>query len=226
MQAGPLPADDRPEEELRDLAQALSGNRIDAEGGLAQMDSADLRRAWQALREKSPEAFAPPASRLAEWRRRQAEASEAAGQWFAAAWHLAGLIDDNPEDGSLRQRRAEALGRMADWPTALAEAVKAVELQPDAWEDWYQRGTAEGQLGHWDRAAADLATAFELAHDPDLGPGQAARMRLEAGDLPGYRKECEKLLAITRTRKASGRPRRRRGPACWRRRPWPTPPRW
>ncbi len=104
------------------------------------------------------------------------------------------MINDDSDDGSLRRRRARALGRTSDWTTALAEATKAVELQPDEWEGWYQRGTAEGQLGQWDLATADLATAFELARDPDLGPGQVARWRLGAGDLPGYRHACEKLL--------------------------------
>ena len=58
--------------------------------------------------------------------------------------------------------------------------------------------------GGWPTGRRPWPTAFELAHDPDLGPGQAARMRLEAGDLAGYRKECEKLLASHADTKSVG----------------------
>jgi WD40 repeat protein/serine/threonine protein kinase len=54
-----LPCDERPAEDLRQLAQLLSGSQIDDNGGLVPVDPSILRQAWEDLRAKYPDDFAP-----------------------------------------------------------------------------------------------------------------------------------------------------------------------
>jgi WD40 repeat protein len=56
-----------------------------------------------------------PAKRRQFWRRQRAQAAETAGQWFAAAFHLRRLLDDDPGNAALSARleKAEAALRQA-----------------------------------------------------------------------------------------------------------------
>ncbi len=53
-----LPRDERPLDDLRLLAQAFSGHRIDDTGGLIPLEPDRLREAWETLRKKYPGEFA------------------------------------------------------------------------------------------------------------------------------------------------------------------------
>jgi WD40 repeat protein/serine/threonine protein kinase len=57
-----LPRDERPADDLLQLARLLAGSQIDTNGGLIPVDPADLRRAWDGLRARYPDDFAqrPP----------------------------------------------------------------------------------------------------------------------------------------------------------------------
>jgi WD40 repeat protein len=55
-----LPQEDRPTADLVLLAELLSARRFDARGDLIPLEPADLRHAWQTLRDRYPQEFAPP----------------------------------------------------------------------------------------------------------------------------------------------------------------------
>jgi tetratricopeptide (TPR) repeat protein len=190
-----LAPDQRSVESLGALGRVLAGLRLDPAGGLIPYDSIALRDEWAALRAKAPGDFSTSPSAVTAWRKRQATAAEAAGQWFAAAWQLDHLLADAPDDGDFRRRRAAAAIKLGDWRRAADDAARAIRVQPTNPDNWYQRGMALSQLGTWDRAAADFARAVRLREDPHGAVGLAAKVRLEAGDTDGYRRACRELLA-------------------------------
>jgi WD40 repeat protein len=55
-----LPNDDRPVEDLDQIACVLAGAQVDATGGLVPLAGEDLRRAFEALRARYPQEFACP----------------------------------------------------------------------------------------------------------------------------------------------------------------------
>src|SRR5205807_1213917 len=78
-----LPTTDRPSDDLLRQAQLQSSHRIDPTGSFVPLEQGTLRTDWQALRARYAEdSSASPADVLA-WHRRQADASQAAGDWFA-----------------------------------------------------------------------------------------------------------------------------------------------
>jgi tetratricopeptide (TPR) repeat protein len=189
-----LAPDARPTEALLTLGRALSGHKLDAAGGLVALGPAELFDEWARLRAQSPEACVPSAEQVLAWRRRQVAASEAAGQWHAAAWHLDRLLQAEPNRAEHRQRRAAAFAKLEQWRLAADETERAIRLQPGLPELWYQRGVALGKLGRWDEAAAFLAKAIELRADPRRAAPLPALVALEAGNRAGYSKECALLL--------------------------------
>jgi hypothetical protein len=98
-----LLVDDRPIEDLRQLAQLFSGETDPRAGGLSPPQSESLRDIWQRLRAKYPSSFATTAPEISAWHKFEAENCEAQRQWFAAAFHLRRLMTISP---ALRLARA------------------------------------------------------------------------------------------------------------------------
>lgn len=87
--------DDRPVEEWVALARLYSSHQIDTSGGYVPIDSAELRRAWDAVqagREPHHDAVVPTERPLA-WHRQLADRAERWQRAAAAVWHLDRLID-------------------------------------------------------------------------------------------------------------------------------------
>ncbi len=190
-----LVADERPMEVLLGLGRVLTGLRLDDTGSLVPFEPGMLRTEWQRLRQQYPASFVTSPDEIAAWRRRQVEECEGAGQWFAAVWHLGKLIEAEPAQVDYRRRRAAAWARLGQWADAAADCSEAILLRPGDPDLWYQRGLAQGKLGHWNRAAIDFGKALELRTDPRGSANTLARVRLEAGNLAGYRQACQELLA-------------------------------
>ena len=64
------------------------------------------------------------------WHAEQAQQSQQAGDWFAAAFHLGRLLPSRPWDAGLRARRAYALSRLGRTAEAASHALQAVLLDP------------------------------------------------------------------------------------------------
>jgi WD40 repeat protein/tetratricopeptide (TPR) repeat protein len=188
-----LPTDGRPVADLVALAQVLTGLRIDETGGRSQLAPAALRDRWAKLREQYPNDFAPVGT-VSDWHAAQADASEGAGQWFAAAWHLAKLAAATPDRADVRRRLARAFGEQGAWESAAAAATGAITLDPGDREAWQQRGMAHGEMKHWDAAVADLTQAYALTQEPQRRIALMALLPLAAGDRDGYRRVCRELL--------------------------------
>src|SRR5262249_29738278 len=88
--------------------------------------------AWQTLKARYPQDFSSLSAFTAEqtlaWHRREAEASEAAGDWFAVRFHFGRLLEAEPANEDLRLRRARAAIALADWQQASADYAKLPRL--------------------------------------------------------------------------------------------------
>jgi Flp pilus assembly protein TadD len=103
------------------------------------------------------------------WHAAEARSSEAAGQWFAAAFHLDRLLPSRPWDAGLHARLAYARTRLGQPQPAMVHYLHALTLNPHArlWPSVpgaSRRGEAAAASGDWPAAAAEFRLA---AHQPD-----------------------------------------------------------
>jgi tetratricopeptide (TPR) repeat protein len=126
-----LAPDERPQEDLLRLVRVLAAHRLDHTGTFVPLAAEELRAAWQLLRAKYPQDFSVPAGQALAWHRREAEACEAAGAWFAARKHLDRLIEAEPANTVLRQRRARAATALQDWKQASEDYARFPRLESD-----------------------------------------------------------------------------------------------
>ncbi|HKS35816.1 MAG TPA: WD40 repeat domain-containing protein, partial [Verrucomicrobiae bacterium] len=113
-----LTPDSRPTDELMLLGQLLSGHKSEQIGGGLPPETEALRIAWQTLTRGQPSEFTVSPTEIAAWHRREAEASEKAGQWSAAVFHWDHLIRTTPDEQAFRDRRTTALKRLDSDRTA------------------------------------------------------------------------------------------------------------
>ncbi|MBU6401458.1 MAG: WD40 repeat domain-containing protein, partial [Verrucomicrobia bacterium] len=90
-----------PAPELMEVAQAISGQWIDASGAAVPMDPEMLRSVWEKTRTRHPDLFSTSAERVVLWRREQAQECERDQAWFAARFHLDRLTQRAPTDSAL-----------------------------------------------------------------------------------------------------------------------------
>jgi tetratricopeptide (TPR) repeat protein len=124
-----LAPDERPKEDLLRLVQVLSGHRLDSTGAFAPLTPEEFRAAWQVLKARYPQDFSVSAEQALACHRREAEACEAAGQWFAARKHLDRLILAEPANDALRHRRVRASIALGDWPPVIDDYAKLPRLE-------------------------------------------------------------------------------------------------
>jgi tetratricopeptide (TPR) repeat protein len=126
-----LRPEERPKEDLLRLVQVLAGHRLDDTGGFTPLTNQEMRAAWQLLKATYPQDFSVSAGQSLAWHRRQAEECEAAGEWFAARFHLAHVLEAEPANEVLRQRRAHAAVALGDWQQASADYARLPKLESD-----------------------------------------------------------------------------------------------
>jgi WD40 repeat protein/tetratricopeptide (TPR) repeat protein len=190
--------DERPIEELRLLAQALSGHRIDDTGGYVPLTDEEHAALWQRLRKEHPDAQPTAPERERAWHAAQAEACEDAGRWADAAAHLTPLIEAQPYRWRLWARRGRAWLEQEQWEKAIADLDAAVERGAEDPSVWLDRGDAYAERGRFREAAGDFARALALGME-HVEPRQALAL-LGAGDRPGYRAACARMLALLNER--------------------------
>jgi WD40 repeat protein/tetratricopeptide (TPR) repeat protein/tRNA A-37 threonylcarbamoyl transferase component Bud32 len=141
--------------------QVLTGLELDADGQVRPLNAP----VWQERRKRLGERgdLAPAAGTVHEWHRREARAAEAAGQWFAAQWHLERLGEDQPtsEDIPFHRGRAYFLSNRPD--RAVPELTKALASDNTTAVTWYFRGRAYAALNQNDKAVADFSEAINRA---------------------------------------------------------------
>jgi WD40 repeat protein/serine/threonine protein kinase/Flp pilus assembly protein TadD len=108
---------------------------------------------------------------------------------------------DDPGDPLTLSRAADRLrtnGREQEAAEMLGQvlAIYTTALERDAQEAslWNYRGNTYASLEHWKEASADFAKAMELQKDDPLPYYRQALLRLQLGDIPGYRRVCADML--------------------------------
>jgi eukaryotic-like serine/threonine-protein kinase len=104
---------------------STDGNRLLAAGSGGRIlvwDAAAPR-----LRGRGP----PQRGGRPDWYSSQAAQFEAAGEWFAAAWHLGRVLDGDLKNGTVLARRAWAHAEDGQWGKAEVDSAQAVALGQD-----------------------------------------------------------------------------------------------
>jgi WD40 repeat protein/tetratricopeptide (TPR) repeat protein len=140
-------------------AQVFTGLTLDQDGRARPLDAAGWREQRERLGERGDPS--PSAEALREWHRREARAADAAAQWFAAAWHLGRLEDDEPASEDLHARRGRAYVLAGRPREAVDELTPVVASQPRRVDVWNLRGMAYAALNQDDKAVADFSKAIE-----------------------------------------------------------------
>jgi tetratricopeptide (TPR) repeat protein len=119
-------------------------------------------------------------------------------------WHKA--IADFSEDHRLRLNglfplfhRAEAHAHLGPWDRAVADYSKVIEQNPHSvgsvyGQAWVHRGGVYCALGQWANAAADYAEQVKLDPGNEAYWYRSAALRLQTGDVEGYRRACREML--------------------------------
>jgi hypothetical protein len=133
------------------------------------------------------------------WQQQQALVCEQSGQWFAAAFHLGRLLEEDPGNASLQKRLGNARGSLHaeqnQWHEAVAEFEKVCTPRiPDA-QSGRRLGLAllapeeaQGFVVSGARTVGWLATPFSG------GPLLAAVRLAAPRDRSGYRHVCVEML--------------------------------
>jgi WD40 repeat protein len=180
-----------PAQRLVRWVQVVTPKSLDAGGVEGWQEEAAWIEQAAGLGKEGPSP-APP-EKPSAWRRREAEACERDGYWFAAVWHLDRLIAEEPRQWRHHFARGRAHARLGRHPQAIADYTRAIELGAAGSEVWACRGKAHNELRQWDRAAADFARAVQLGGDARVWCWHA-EAHLSAGNQGAYGRACARLL--------------------------------
>ncbi len=128
-----LAPDARPTDELVLLSKWLSSQKVDAGGGLIQLDTGAMKALQQELRKNYGELFTVDTRVSAAWQLALADRAEASQDWFATSFHLRRLMErtDGKEDNSivsLGVRLGNAQAQMGKWKSAAENYARVAKL--------------------------------------------------------------------------------------------------
>jgi tetratricopeptide (TPR) repeat protein len=184
--------DTRPLDQLRVLAQVLSGSRLDDTGGLVPLDDEEYARAWQAVRASGGPSEEVLRQRRLGWHAAEAARQEEADRWAAAVEHLSALIEAQPHRCGLYARRGRALRELRRWEPADADLTAAIERGEEDRRLWIGRGHARAEQARWKEAADDFARADAAGIYTAIS--LQATALIASGDWPAVRRFWASLL--------------------------------
>ncbi|HZU34484.1 MAG TPA: hypothetical protein VFA18_01175 [Gemmataceae bacterium] len=161
-----LPTTDAEVADLIDLAQLLSGSRIDKRRGIMPLQPAELNKLWTTLRQTRSDFFHFPADRVTAWHRQTAEECIRGGHWDPAFWHLNELIQQEQDNWLYHARRGQVQGEQGHWKEASADFAEVVRRAPDkseAWSVYAVLRLREGAHADYRRACAALWKQYQTA---------------------------------------------------------------
>jgi Flp pilus assembly protein TadD len=165
-----LPAENRPLEELLLLAEVLTGEPVDATGGLSPVEAERVQSAWQALRARYPQSVTPVPEQVQAWHRAEAKAAQAAGRWSAALSPLDDLIAAGRANWGSHVSRGSVYAELDRWDRAAADFETAIRLGAVDSEVWFflaMARLAQGDVDGYRKTCADLLPRFEDSRDPE-----------------------------------------------------------
>jgi tetratricopeptide (TPR) repeat protein len=112
-------------------------------------------------------------------------------KWDQVAADFAKAISLLPGGQSVNDERSQVCAELAQWDQAM---TKAVQLMPRGSDLWIAAGRHLARLSQWDQAAAAFAHADWTRRLGD-DTFEYACLFLIRGDVEGYRKFCETLIA-------------------------------
>jgi tetratricopeptide (TPR) repeat protein len=189
------------------LALSPSGRWLavaDAAGQIRVWDLAEARRRlhqagldWTAPPyEAAPVPAAGSAAALLDAARRQ----HLLGRYATAVEDYSKALKLDSKQALAYRDRGEAYFLLGRYRDACADFDEAKKLNPDlrysdtALQALQARGLAFAEAGQWSKAKDDFGKAIRAGGARGNTPRQNALLRLAAGDLPGYRRECDHLL--------------------------------
>jgi serine/threonine protein kinase/WD40 repeat protein/Tfp pilus assembly protein PilF len=184
-----LPSEDRPAEQLVELAQALSGRYVDASGATLALP----RDNWLALRARYPESGSNR-SDLGQYYSHHAELAEFAGLWGLEREYLDRVIALQPDVWMHYRLRARTCSDARDWPAGVRDGTRAIELGANIWNVWHNRGLAYFELGRLAEAARDLEKAVRMEGNDGRSWSALLRVRAAQKDSAGFRRACSGFI--------------------------------
>lgn len=119
--------DVRPIDDIAQLAQLLSGRRLDATGSLVAVSATKLAENWDTLRQKYPQQFSVKPEEIVAWHSEEADVCEQSQSWFAAVFHLNWLVDRHPNNESFKKRRDNAEAKLREASQTLPAPIVVKE---------------------------------------------------------------------------------------------------
>jgi WD40 repeat protein/tetratricopeptide (TPR) repeat protein len=163
--------DDRPTADLVQIAQLLTGQRLDSAGNFTSLAPAERKTAWEKLRSEYAETFGPASSQeVLVWHRSLALKAELGDDKNGQLWHLDALVAAEPNNALWRVLRAgEIETEGGDAKRALDDCNEALKLGLTGPQVWHNRGYAYKELEAWKEALADYNRAIaQKANGPEV----------------------------------------------------------
>jgi Flp pilus assembly protein TadD len=193
VRAWSLEPECRPLAALERLAVALGEASLDERGNLMRAEDDSFLRSAGYLRATFPEYFRPSDDGGRAWHDRQARETEAAGDWFAAAWHLSRLLDLGEKTAAVYSRRAMARARLGEVDGAKADCQQVMKLDPSRGAEWENLGTCFASDGRYEAAAEAFTRAIAHGVRNVWVWNVRALLAVERGDAGAYRATCEEM---------------------------------
>jgi WD40 repeat protein/tetratricopeptide (TPR) repeat protein len=175
------------EAELQEMAEMLAVQSSKKNGQLELLPSGELLKRWRRLSSRYLGDFHEELP--TDYHTRCALLAEAAKQWYAVAWHLTKLLEQNGPDGALRLRRATAYIHLNKPKLAVTDLTVALQATPD--DTYLLKQRARAYIGT-QLAVEDIDVA--LRAQPDDPTLQARRAEAVVGpeDWEMAAADCEK----------------------------------
>jgi tetratricopeptide (TPR) repeat protein len=171
---------DRTARQWNELAQVLSGHRLDVTHGMAVLAPADLASLWKLQRSQDPDYFKASTRHTLAWHEEQADISLRAGDALASLTHLGPLAAAFPDRIDLWLARGRSLIEVRRHAQAYESFIAAKKLDPLSFDACYSLPLLTQALGQTDEArkhAEHLVQQFGHASEAERA---AAALRAAA----------------------------------------------
>ena len=126
------------------------------------------------------------------WQKDEAQKSEKAKAWFAAAFHWGQLAEHDP--GYYLEELESACARLGDWRPALTVCGRVLDADPTLGPIYYQRARLRGQIFDFHDATADLMASLVLVARHPIGWPRIAEKVAEYGDRMANKGEWQRAI--------------------------------